>query len=363
MLDKYNKIYNLNKNGLINGNKKKCICGEELDENIKTCPKCGLELTKNKLLNVSKNNSLKKRFNTKIIPNDYYCFEQINLMCTGFDLYETPVCKFEIKLTPITSRAGANLGSNIEVKITNTKQFKIISKNDVFIGFMEKYFPDFIEYTGKCLNELDFEYAKSQFGSLTESELTNFFNVWINYNALKDYFLGYKVYYFGNKINLKKYFPETDFNNPLDVNKVKLNLDLLKTWDIKNINYIEKIIEYSKDENISQKLSLIRKTISIYNPNQITDIFEYLYNEEISLKDFIRLFDNNPKDFIKIKDYHNFYKKINGKIDWSKIENFNDYNFLAVKDYMKTKLKMNKKQLDDFYSNLNINPIDTFLNL
>ena len=61
--------YNINKNGLLSVDKKKCLCGEVVASNVNVCPNCGKSLKNKELLNVDKNNSLAKLMDTKFEKN------------------------------------------------------------------------------------------------------------------------------------------------------------------------------------------------------------------------------------------------------------------------------------------------------
>ena len=113
------------------------------------------------------------------------------------------------------------------------------------------------------------------------------------------YLRGYKVFYYGKLIDLKKYYPNIDFNNEKEVENSGLLLKLLLTWDIKNVKYIEKIIDISNNESELNKaiiLDIVDNMIEYCNDrnwrnrmdyNDMIDSFSILYNNEISLEDFI----------------------------------------------------------------------------
>jgi hypothetical protein len=233
----YFDLYKITKVGLINENKRMCACGQELIETDKTCPNCGTEIKKTLLLNVAKNNALGKRYETIKDLNMVY-FKYYHLLSSGFELNETEMLTIAINL--MTS----------EVKISDLKMFKSLNlaNNIGMEEFFNTEFPGFKEFVYKCLGEQRYDMAISNFGSLDDGKLTNFMNVYLNYKALIPYIRGYKILNQGRKVNLKKYYPDVNFNNEDEVKATKLNLDLLLSWDLKNEKYLESIIETNSDK-------------------------------------------------------------------------------------------------------------------
>ncbi|WP_368263299.1 hypothetical protein [Clostridium disporicum] len=347
------ELYNLNKVGLIKENQRLCSCGQYLLEGDKSCPNCKTVIKKAKLLNVGKNSALAKRYDVIIVEQEYK-FSYYQLLSRGFELYETEVFYFSINKE--TSK----------VAISNSKIFKTIENNEYFIEFLNTYFDGFRDYVYSCLHEFRYDYAISNFSSLNESQLYNFLNVYLNYKALTPYLRGYKVFYYGDKVNLKKHYPNTDFNDLNDVQKTKLNLKLLSTWDIKNEKYIDEIINIS--ETTDEKIQKILGDISEHQACEDTiNSFSLIYNKEISLDDFIRIY-NNSRDgqFSFIFEYRQLYKKLISKtIDWSTVEKIDKKTMgtLRTKNHLKADLKLNKKQIEDVYDLLDKDPLEALKSL
>lgn len=358
-IDLFNK-YEIKKNGLINGTDRQCICGKNIDTNENTCPVCGNNVTKSKLLNVAKNNAIAKRFETTKDGNNN-SLKYYHLLSNGFDLYETEVLNFSI-----------NKIEN-KVYISDNKIFKSISKKDVFIKWIDEVIPGFLNYINKGLSEFQYEYAVSNFGSMTSDQIENYLNVYCNYKQLTKYLRGYKVFYYGKLIDLKKYYPNIDFNNKEEVENSGLLLKLLLTWDIKNVKYIEKIIDISNNESELNKaiiLDIVDNMVECCNDrnwrnrmdyNDMIDSFSILYNNEISLEDFIRIYNNSRDNmFCKIYEFRKLYKKLVDKnIDWSSIEKIDSkvMGMLNLKDTLK-KEKYSKDIIEQSYEELNKNPIN-----
>lgn len=349
------ELYKIDKVGLCNENKRICSCGTSLTETDNSCPSCNVSIKKSKLLNVNKNSALGKRYDS-VVNGDVYSFKYYQLLSNGFELYETEMLDFSVNT------------KSSEVKISNSKVFKTIDSRDEFNDFLNKYFYGFKEYVYDCLSEFRYEYAISNFTSLSESQLNNFIHVYLNYRALIPFIRGYKVFYYGKKINLKRYYPDVDFNDLDKVKNTKLNLNLLLSWDIKNEKYIESIIEISENEpeNTQRVLSdiiynmLMDKRSSETYENTINS-FSLLYNKEISLKDFIRIYNNSRDNYFnQIFEYRKLHKKLISKtIDWSQVEKIDRkiIGTLRTKEHLKTDLKISSKDILETYELLEKDPL------
>ena len=348
------------KTGLVNNTTKHCLCGTIIEDDSKVCPKCGASLAKNKLVNVNKNTHLAKRY--EIVSEgglDIYKF--FHLLSNGFELYETEVFTFTINQEDST------------FVISDAKMFKSIAKTESFISFVKTTLPGFMEYVIGCLGEFRYEYAVSNFGSMDANSLGNYLHVHKNYPALKDYLRGYKVYYYGKNVNLKKYLPDVDFTSKESVENSGIILQLLLTWDIKNEKYIESIINISKDATEHEKATISHIARNMLNQadtgnyweridyNEIIDTFSILYNGEISLQDFVRIANNSRDDmFSKLLEFRKYYKKlVSKKIDWSSIDKIDSKNFGILKT--KAKLleeKVPKGKVAEVYETLAKDPIE-----
>lgn len=349
------ELYGIEKVGLCNENKRKCTCGTDLNKSDKKCPICSTPIIKSKLLNVNKNSALGKRYET-VIDGDIYSFKYFQLLSNGFELYESEILDFSLNKF------------NSEVKISNTKVFKTIGSVKEFNNFMNDNFQGFMTFAHKGLQEFQYEYAKSKFTSLTENEIGNYLYVYINYRALAPYLRGYKIYHYGKKVNLKKYFPSTNFNDLKEIELIPLNLDLLLSWDIKNEKYIESIIEISsKDKSIQNTLSdilhnMLNDNRSNETYNNTINSFSLLYNKEISLEDFIRIYNNSRDNwFNQIFEFRKLHKKMISKIiDWSEIEKIDKKTIgrLQTKENLKTDFKLNKSQIEECFNLLEKDPLE-----
>lgn len=352
-------LYNLDKLGLHNTLTKKCICGTEMNIDEKTCVSCGTALPKTKLLNINKNTAIAKRYQSSNNAG-VYSFQSFQLLSNGFELYESEMLNFSIDT------------NKIEVKISNTKAFKAMGINTEFSKYMEDFFPGFYNYVMSGLGEFRYDYAVSNFTSMSESQIANYFNIYWNYKALIPYLRKYKVFYYGNKINLKKYFPTIDFNDETSIINSGICLKLLLMWDIKNEKYIETIIDIS-NKSSARDLEIIQDIVDTMiraasrgkyslEYNDIIDAFSLLYNKEISLDDFIRIYNNTPEDyFAQLYKFRQSYKKcINKVIDWSTIDKLDRKTIgsLDCKESMMKELKITKSEIDDVYAMLEKNPIE-----
>jgi len=352
-------IYGLDKLGLHNTLKKQCLCGTEMDIGEKTCSNCGTLLPKSKLLNVNKNTAIAKRYQTSNAAG-IYSFQSLQLLTNGFELYESEMLNFSIDT------------NTVEIRISNTKAFKSMGVNEAFAKFLEDNFPGFYRYVMAGLGEFRFDYAVSNFVSMSDSQIANYFNVYWNYRTLIPYLRGYKVFYYGNKVNLKKYFPSTDFNDEKDTQASGICLKLLLMWDIKNEKYIETIIDISKTAS-AYELAILQDIVETMiraatrgrhslDYNNIIDAFSLLYNKEISLDDFVRIYNNSPEDyFSQLSKFRQNYKKcVNKVIDWSKIDKLDRkvIGILDCKQSVMKEIKKSKQEVEDIYSALEKNPID-----
>lgn len=348
------ELYGLNKLGTKNTVSKMCLCGEEMDISVKECPKCKASVPKSKMINVNRNSAIAKRFE-ETITEESCIFTYYQLMSNGLNLYETEALKLEMNKV-----AGS-------VTISNDKVFKAQDKNNDLSDFINKNFPGLLNYIQIILDQHQNEYAITKFTSLTASAIENVFYVYLFYHALTEYLMPYKILYFGKKVNLKKYFPDTDFNDPKSVAETGLNLELLRVWDIKNEKYIEKIIEISNEPKLVQ--DIITNSIDqmfqhaeqdyFFNYNQILESYGMLFNHEISTYDFIRIYQNcRNEPFCLIREYQKLYKKYYKKnIDWSTIEKF------SMKEMKQLKAKiillesgLTREQIEELYEILKKNP-------
>lgn len=358
-MDKILKKYGIEKLGLHNGTNKMCLCKTEMNIDEKNCPNCGEKLNKASLLNVSKNSALGKRFEESIDGNVIY-LKYYHLLSNAFDLYETNM--FELSINKDTA----------EITISDSKMFKSLSTKPDIKNFFDKYLPGFYAYTLKCLGVFRHEFAISNFHSLSSSQLSNFLNVYLNYKALDNFLLGHKVFYYGNKVNLKKYFPTTNFNDAEDVKKTGLCLSLLLTWDIKNEKYIETIIEISNtatNEQLESLIEIIKDMRAEANKgyrsnidyNDIIESFGLLYNKDISLENFLRIKNNSHDNyFCQFNAFKQNYKKcISKNINWDEIDGLDRKTIgsLEVKaDLLKGKV-LDKKDMSAIYEILEKDPM------
>lgn len=358
-------IYGLNKNGLTNGVKNLCACGKELSKEEKACPHCGNLMSSSKLVNVNRNTAIEKRCEMSF--GEESVFSVYELMSNGLDLYQIKVLEFSFNK------------ESCEVKISDDKRFKKMDKNADFFNFLKLAAPGFLEYVQRCLNEFNFEYAKTKLTSLNEGTISNFLKVFFHYNALKDYLRGYKVFYYGNRLNLEKYLPGVDFNDATSVTNSGLFPSFLLTWDIKNEKYFQTILDFSlhaKNAEV-EKLSLIISNMfnnvgSRYNPFSLNfdDIFEsfsILWNKEISLEDFIRIYNGSQECFFsKIAEYRSVYKKMVDKnVPWASIPKINHESIgsLTVRAEILKSTLATKKNIEEIYETLEDNPFEALKKL
>jgi hypothetical protein len=355
-IQRYFDLYKINKVGLINENKRMCACGQELTEADKTCPSCGVAIKKTALLNVAKNNALGKRYETIKDLHMVY-FKYYHLLSSGFELNETEMLTIAINTM------------NAEVKVSDLKIFKSLDQaNNVGLEeFFNTEFPGFKEFVYKCLGEFRYDMAISNFGSLDDGKLTNFMNMYLNYKALIPYIRGYKILYQGRKVNLKKYYPDVDFNNEEQVKATKLNLDLLLSWDLKNEKYVEAIIEISNiySAEVQRTLadilhSMLSDRRSSETYNNTIESFSLLYNKEISVEDFIRIYNNSRDNYFnQIFLFRKLYKKhISKTIDWSAIDKIDrrTIGVLSTREDLKSDMKISVKQMDEIFGLVESNP-------
>lgn len=353
----YLNLYGLEKNGLLNNTRKMCLCGKEMDETEKVCPICNQSLSKKTLLNVNKSKALAKRYVSEK-TSDNVTFKYYQLLPNGFELYEIEFFKFEVDL-----HTGV-------VSISNDKVFKTIDRVEEFQKFLNDYLPGYYNYVRQGLSEFRHVYAISNFTSMKADQLTNFMHIYLNYRALQPYLRGYKVFYYGSKVNLKDYYPDVDFNDEMALKSINLSLKMLLTWDIKNQKYIEKIIHISNHASAEQLdiletiiQSMIEHTAGRYglDYNEMIETFNLLYNDEISLDDFIRIYNNSREDFFnKLYTYRKNYKKcVNNKIDWSTIDRIDRKTFgsLEVKAAMIKDMGVGKIAANEIYEELEKNPL------
>ena len=354
-MNKYFNLYEIKKTGLINGINKKCFCGEETTENI--CPKCGANLKKNMLLNVSKNTALAKR-EEKSKNGNILTYKNIHLFSAGFKLYEQTMLEVTIDL------------EKEEFRISNMAMFKKQTEGKGVFAFLDEYLPEYTTMVQECIDSAK-NTVFTRITSLTEAYLNNILHIYLNYKALFPYMLKYKILYYGNLVNIKKYYPEIDFNNSEGIKEIDLNLHLLYFWDIKNTKYIETIIEISKNKEIQEDLTdmLIeckREISSLlrswhFDGNNALDTFALLFNKEISVNDFIRIFKRSiPEYFFQLKKYRIQYKKIYKKeIDWSKLKGITRKDICTIETkIMMKESKKTTEEIENFFKALEENPLE-----
>ena len=181
----------------------------------------------------------------------------------------------------------------------------------------------------------------------------------------------YKILYFGNLINLTKYYPGVDFNDPKQIEACGLNLHLLSFWDIKNTKYIETIIEISQvaaiQADLTDMLIQCKRELNAclghyeFDGNWALDTFSLLFNREISVEDFIRIFKrSHPADFFMMKRYKTQHKKIyRTDVDWSTVKGLSKRDIRSMQ--FKAVLKENKMKTEDIdaaFAALDSNPLD-----
>jgi hypothetical protein len=349
------KKYNLdNKMGLTLVDKKKCLCGEEMDTNVQICPKCGASLIKKNLLNVAKNTALAKSINAKF-ENNVFTFTIDLLLSQGFSLYESNALTFVIDI------------NNVKVTISDTKYFKANGQNPILIEALDKYMPQFYEFIARGLKEQEYYYAVSNFSSLSPSQIENFLNIYANYNALIPYLRGYKVLNYGKSFNLKEFYPNVDFNSIEDIMaNVDLYLPVLKTYEFKNVNYLSEIVNIYKTQS--------RDDLNIFNAcidklltfsemrgmtyAEVMDVFSVLYNKEISFQDFLRIYLNSREYyFAKLLEVKKSLKKVEKKFSWFDVDGINGkfYGTLMAKSEMASH-KISKTNINEIYKTLENNP-------
>lgn len=349
--------YGIKKLGLHNGKEKMCLCGTKMSIDEKECPNCGIKLPKSKCVNIARNTAIAKRFEDTV-DGSKITLNYFHLLSNSFDLYETKMLELVINK------------ENSTITVSDPKIFKSLSEKDEIKNFFKKYLPGFITYVQNGLSVFRYEYAVSNFCSLSSAQLSNYLNVFLNYNALTKYLLGYKVFYYGSKINLSKYFPSINFNDQEDIKKTNIDFNLLSAWDIKNEKYIESIIDISKtatkeqleqlDQIILEMKEESRKSYEI-EYNDIVEAFGLLFNKDISLEDFLRIKNNSHDNyFCRFNEFKKNYKKCNGNvIDWSQIDGLNRKTLGTVKvkaGFLKGKA-LTKTDISEIYTILEKDPL------
>lgn len=352
--------YNLNKLGVHNNKTKQCLCGKDMDVSEKNCPFCNTKLNKSSLLNISKSGTLARRFET-VINGDKITLNYYHLLSNAFELYETKMVQVDIDK------------NNSSILISDHKLYKMISQKEDVIKFFDDNLPGFRNYANQCLTQLKYDYAISNFGSLSSTQLSNILNVYLNYNALIPFLREYKVLYYGSMINLNKYYPMINFNDPEDIKKCNVDWNLLLTWDIKNQKYIETIFEISKNASSTQ-LEILDGIIDTMtqkandtsrnsiNYNDIIETFSILYNKDIPLEDFIRIHNNSHDNYFChfnqfIKNYQKYVSK---KIDWESINGLDKKTIesLKVKVNLVKYTTLKKAKVEELYELVNDNPLE-----
>lgn len=347
-------LYEINKNGFISIDKKACVCGEIVDVNVDVCPKCQQSLSKTKLLNVNKNNALKKR-TVVLDENGVFSFNIYGLFSKGFDLYEQELLK-------------VSFDRNTEkVLISDTKYFKANGDSDQFREELDKAFPGFCSFVLAGLKEQEYEYAVTRLSSLRSDQFENFFHVYNQYRALIPYLRGYKVLNYGKNIALKDIFPSTDFNDEESVKKLPIYLPALLTYDFKNVRYIDTLVEIYKTKTDKELLifnNCVDKMLDIMNRrgingDELFDTFSVLYNKDISFEDFIRIFLVSREDYFgKMMNVKKMLKKVYGKFSWSDIEKIDRklYGTLETKTELRN-VKISKDKIEEVFSTLENDPM------
>lgn len=350
-------LYNINKNGLISIDKKACICGEEMDNSVTVCPKCGTNLVKTKLLNINKNTALEKRI---VITdnNDIYKYEIFGLFSKGFELYEQNLLEFSFDF------------HTEKVTISDSKFFKANADKTDFKNAIETKFPNFLSFVVRSLREQTFEYATTNFSSLRSDQIENFFHIYNSYNKLIPYLMGYKILNYGKNFDLSTYFPNVDFNDEESIKTLPIYLPVLKTYDLKNVKYIETIIDIYKTHSEQELIifnSCIDKMLGLLDShyidgNDLFDTFSVLYNKDISFEDFIRIFLASRENFFsKMMSVKKMLKKLKGKFSWSDIEKIDRklYGTLCTKvDFLNAGVP--KDKIDGIFDLLDKNPMAVF---
>lgn len=372
--------YNIEKNGLMSVDKKKCLCGEIVPSSINECPKCKKSLKTKDLLNVDKNTALGKLVESNFEEN-IFNYKVLNLMSKGFDLYEVEMFSFKID------------NNTNAVEISDSKYFKNHGRTEVFILALEKAMPQFLSFVERALSEQDYEYATTNLASLGADKISNFVYIFNNYKAILPYIRGYKILNFGKSFNLKDFYPAIDFNNEESVKDIDIYLPVLLTYDLKNTKYLESIIEIyktrSKEElivfndcidkflgvtenrgNRYQYVNLIMNHRFYFYGNEITyndinDSFSILYNKEISFEEFIRIYQNSREDFFcKILEVKKMLKKFNKNFSWADVDKIDrkTYGTLSSKINLKEN-KYSNERIEEFYLELEKNPLEALKNL
>lgn len=360
------ELYGLDhKLGTKNNTLKRCKkCGTNNDINEKTCKNCNTPLPKTKMLSCTKSTALGKR---RIITHKdgTHILQYMHLLSKGLELYEMEALRYEIQENPI------------KVTISNEKMLRTRKDDAVFMSFIEESVPGLWKYAERAMAQQLNEYATRNFTSLAASTVENLLYIHLNYRALESYILPYKAYYFGNRVDVKEYFPDTDFNNEEEVNKIPLNKDLLSVWDLRNPKYIEKIIEISKMDKVTQEV-LVDSIKSFQNKinennrhyylndltyNNLVDTYSLIFNSEISVSDFMRIYLNSRKEvFVYIYEYSKNYKKYYKKnIDWSSVDKITNKDIeIAKKKVNLLSQKFTRDEIETLYKNLSEDPMKAF---
>lgn len=350
-------LYEINKNGLISIDRKVCLCGEEMNNAINVCPKCGTNLAKTKLLNINKNTALAKRI--VITDNsDVYKYEIFGLFSKGFELYEQNLLEFSFDFR------------TEKVTISDSKIFKSNADKPDFQKAIETRFPNFLSFVSISLRQQEFEYAVTNFSSLRSDQIENFFHIYNSYNKLIPYLMGYKILNYGKNLDLKTYFPNVDFNDEESLKTIPIYLPVLKTYDLKNVKYIETIIDIYKTHSEQELIvfnNCVDKMLGLLNRryidgNDLFDTFSVLYNKDISFEDFTRIFLASREDFFsKMMPVKKMLKKLKGKFSWTDIEKIDRklYGTLCTKTNF-LNAGVPKDKIDGIFELLNSNPMAVY---
>ena len=361
-------LYGLDdKLGTRNNVLKRCKqCGTDNDMNEKSCKTCGGPLPKTKMLSCTKSTALAKR-SYVIHEGGKHTYKYMHLLSNDLELYEVEALSYEIQENPI------------KVTISNEKILKSLKGNDDFKQFLKESIPGLYEYAYKAISQQTNEYAVSHFTSLPASVVENLLNIHLNYKTLEPYLIPYKVFYFGNRIDIKSYFPNVDFNNTEEVEKLPLNKQLLTVWDLRNPKYIEKIIEISKMNPLTQEVftDSIKNFMNQLNApygnrrislsyDDIISTYSLVLNSEISVKDFIRIYMNSRTSaFLKIFKYNKMHKKYYKKgVDWHTVEKITNKDISTLKkklDLLEPRYlrqAFTKTEIEKIYETLEKDPLE-----
>ncbi len=353
----YFKLYDINKNGLYNSSKKKCICDTISDYNVLTCPNCKKSLDITKMICVDRNSAIRTR--TEIVDNkDVFSYSIISLISKGFEFKE--VTKFVFVINKTT----------LDISISDINYFKAMRRLD-FKDAFDKAYPGFISFVENMLDTAPpTKFNPTKINHLSPQMLSNLLYFYLNYKGVSEYISEYKLLHYGNLINFKEKFPNIDFNDKTNLSKLPFDAILFATLDIKNPMYIDSLIElyntYDKEtlDIFESCVHRIYGEIQEYDftHNKFIDIFSMIYNKEISLDDFLRIYQHSPDGYFKnILHVKKMVKDYNDKnFEWQDIEKIDEktINTVQNKVFLKKSKVGTNKVIEDFYKKLESNPFD-----